>query len=226
MKKNSFKLNLWILFAVLCGSQSCGRRFEFSESASLQTNGGPGVVTDSDSKLRMATRAYVASTLREVFGAASHSSVEKAIEELVVRQLAPFAGGPCDRYGEDCPLMNNGSGRVDPAGESQSSVIPAPTTARFALMIRVCERITSEDKAIFFAASQAMGGAVANHLPMPLEGDVTAAFDLFHTGEVPPKAVTNELLSLAKLAYQQGGTLEAWRFLLLTLCTSPGWQIP
>lgn len=218
------RIHLLLIFLLLISN--CGpARFQFGlvPSASESEEGLAPVV---ERNLRMGTREFTASTLSEIFGGSRNSSVNEVIEEMIRTQLGPFGGGPCDRYGEDCPPSQMTPGRADPAGESQALVVPSATTGRMALILRSCEKITAINDAVRFAAAQAMGVPVDSQLPIPLAGDITAAFELFYTGRSPSSDVVRSLDSLAREAQQLGGEIESWRFLFLALCISPGWQIP
>ncbi len=225
LRTTKWSFGIFLLLALLGWSLSCGpARFDFTVNTPTPLFGAP--TSGIDRNQRLGTRNFVASTLSEIFGGASHVFVRDAIHELISTQLAPFGGGPCDRYAEDCPLMGNGSGRVDPGGESQALVVPAPTTGRFALTLRVCEKILSNDDAVLFAISQTIQMEPETTIPVPLEGDIVAAYGLFFPDQLPSEEVLNGFLNVTNSAFQMGNELEAWRFLFLILCTNPSWQIP
>ncbi len=95
-----------------------------------------------------------------------------------------------------------------------------------ALVIRACERILSLDAVVRTAASQAMGMSAPSPLPEVIEGDIAAAYELFFPGKAPSEEVVRELKTLSHEAQGDGDSLEGWRFLFLSLCICPSWQVP
>jgi hypothetical protein len=189
---------------------SCGRgSLRFDDSNDYSSS---GIAVQPESRLRMGSRFYVASTLNEIFG----TSAETVTSSLVMPNINQF-GGPCDPYIEnDCTEQS----------QSQAPQIPVTTSARAALTIRACERIVSADLAITTAIETVLGSLPAV-LSWPTPENTISLFQLFYSDRIPAVEVQAALSGIVQAAQAQSlPPIEAWRFLLFTLCSSPDWQIP
>lgn len=202
MNLNGVSLALLLLSL---GSGGCAKvSFEFED---LFIAKGWKVHETSETRLRLGDRSYVSSVLTSVFG----PSAEDPAQDLIDPNIAAF-GGPCDPYASGC----NGS-------SSQASVIGVATSSREALRTRACERIVANDTAVNFAVSQA-GAMAANR---PADGEIRRAYDLFYPGKNPTHEGFLALENVVASAESQGlAPLESWRFLFLSLCLAPDWQVP
>jgi len=166
----------------------------------------------SNKKLRLVMGRYVNGLLNEIFGAVA----QPITKQFVDGKYAEF-GGSCDRYGsvKDCP-----------ANLSQSAVIPSALTSRSSILTRACEKILQNDLAVTTALSKI--GINGTALPSPNVTSIQAAYGLFYPGRtVNSGDVTSKLLAISDRAKELSEPpMEAWRFLLLTLCLSPDWQLP
>ncbi len=161
-------------------------------------------------KLKLATRSLVADTLTQVFGATAKAPVEA----LITTQYAAFSGEPCDRYvDKNCAVS-----------ESTLSMLPGPSSLRFALVNRACNQIVQSDAALSNAAKLAAPEATTNEAPN--DAQIESLFEIFHGGRAPTKEVLGSLSTLVRESMSlENRPLEAWRFLLLSLCENPGWQL-
>ncbi len=162
----------------------------------------------SDTNLRLMAGGYVAGLLNDVFGPQAQNITGRFING----NYAQFGGG-CDKYGStDCP-----------ANLSQGGVIPSALTTRSSILIRTCDLIMQDDYAVTYAASKV--GTIG---VLPDRVAVQAAYDLFYPGRTLESAAAVD--SLGAVVNQATALsmppLEGWRFLFLTLCMSPDWQIP
>jgi hypothetical protein len=156
--------------------------------------------------------------------------------QLIATQPASW-GGPCDPYANSLlmPTLQSDSsvqrvvtttvprGCSDPSF-SQSAILPGASTSRFAWTIRACDRIVSSDPAVQAAATQA--GLTGSINTPPTDALIKSTYALFYAG-VP---ITDDSFNGLKAVVTQAASSypnspEAWRFLLLTICSSPGWQI-
>jgi len=183
-----------------------------------------GAKTTPDSRVRMATRGYLASALKDIFG----SSAVPTVDRLITSQIIAFGGEPCDPNAETCS---------ESGGASQLPPVPFASPMRMALMNRACQEIVSNDAALVTAmraarAQAVLAGVIAASTPMtnqtaPSNGDISSAFELFYTGRPLTDDVAQALRALVDEARARGmNAADQWRVLLGTLCESPGWQIP
>lgn len=169
--------------------------------------------------IRIGDREQVSSVLVNVFGPAA----QKAVTENVLRKPALF-GGPCDIHSESAQSEPNCTFEDVSAGP-----VPVVTSAREALRTQTCDRIVQDDAAIRYAAAQARdlddGSFIDSEAPG--DADIQAAFELFVPGRTLPADALEALKTgvVAGAQKQSGKTAEGWRFLFLTLCLSPQWEI-
>ena len=182
----------------------------------------------ANTRLRLVTRTWVGQKLTQIFG----SSASTAVNALVLAQNAAF-GGPCDIYngvfkgyegyfkqetvGGDCPSM----------ADTQDPMVPSPSSARAAFMIRTCDLIVSQDAAVYNAAGLAEGVTGLTSLSAaPTSTQINALYSLFYDQTPDPSEIT-ALASVSAQATSLGyPAIESWRFVLQTLCNAPDWQVP
>jgi hypothetical protein len=181
-----------------------------------------GVAETSDSQIRLLDRVYAGSVLTGVFG----PGAQPAVSQFVTSSLSQF-GGPCDMYAKDFNSPTAPLGDCAEISQSQLSLIPNPTSGRFALTIRACEKILSQDAPVYFSAAQALGVPSISSLGYPSAADLSAAYQLFFLGKSPTPEVQAALQKIVDQAKASSyGGIEAWRFVLLALCGAPDWQVP
>jgi hypothetical protein len=174
-----------------------------------------GSAKPAEGRLRLSSRKVISSTLLEIFG----PSIQTSLTTRVSLEIGHF-GGPCDpNQNLDC----TGS------GESQAPMIPLATTPRMALITRLCDQIVESDTAIQFAIQQALeAAALPSQIPNPTPATLATAYDLFQPGLTAPSNVIDGLKEVADAAESvpnSVGALDSWRFVFLTLCLNPTWQV-
>ena len=218
-----------------------------NEQAEGPGAGGGANVTASSAtantelRLTLGTRWMVSSTLSDIFGANTIVSgtlkVSDVLKAFVLDQPASF-GGSCDPYANSHPMpVLDSHGNVNRVIEtpsargctdspsSQAAILPSSSTSRLAWNTRTCDRILASDAAVRYAATQA-GLPASAALDVPNEAQIRASYDLFYPGIEIPSAALRDLQTVTTTAAGLGaGAGEGWRFLLLTLCLSPGWQV-
>jgi hypothetical protein len=206
------RILIFLSLAVVCLHNACNSYRSpkgGSNDGSSQTTYDPGSAAGGGN-LRLTHGNYVVGLLNEVFGSTSALSATSA---LISGPYTQF-GGTCEKYASTpCPAQS-----------SQGSVIPGALTTRFALVTRACDRILQNDAAVTAALAKIGGNATT----FPIPTTVAAAYSLFYPGRnLSANDVGNALLDIAEQAKSQAlPALEAWRFIFLTLCVSPDWQIP
>ncbi len=204
---------------VMCLSfQNCGRtgfavkaedQFESLEFGSL------GTISRSlgyEDKINIGHASYMTSTLTMLFvnpasATSANTSIKSKINSLVTQQIASM-GGPCSRYEDNCP----GGDR------SSAPEVPLSNAIRKGYLIRSCEEILSIDEAVITALSQISlpPNSAASDL------NLSNTLNLFFPGRAVSDDVLSALRSQHQAALNFGQTpLDAWRFVFLSLCTSP-----
>jgi len=164
-----------------------------------------------ESRLRLLPREFVANTLDLTFGPSATATVNN-----LIRAKSSQFGGPCEYYRGDCSA----------AGESQLPQVPVGTSGRYGYMTRACDQITLVDVGVLFAVRLAVQDPtlLAVNVTPPDAAAIEATFQLFYQDRSSSSEVAAELAALIRDAAVYGA-FEQWRYLLLTLCLSPGWQI-
>ena len=196
---------------------------DVENAGNTNTSTGAVLVT-ADTRLRAGNRYYVKTMLDEIFGSATAGV---PTNELFLAENSLF-GGPCDHYGTK---LDYGApvGNCATPGDSQIPLIPGAVSGRYSLTIRACERILSSDTAVRYAAAQAMGVPTSPlpTLAFPNSANVTGAYGLFYPGLTPSAQVVTDLQGVSQAAQAAGyNANDAWRYMLLSLCRAPDWQVP
>jgi hypothetical protein len=164
-----------------------------------------------ESRLKLANRTQLGSILTSIFG----PSVKPDTDSMIVNNGFHF-GGACDAYSADAAC---GAGTLP-------NPIPLPITSREALLSRICERIASTDTAIQYAAGQVLGSTGDPMSARPGPADILKSYDLFFPGATAPTEIVSSLNVVVQTAQTNGyAPLESWRFLFLSECLMPEWQI-
>jgi hypothetical protein len=243
MKKLSFSHALLSLISV-AGAISCAPA---NLKAKYTVTAKDAVISTSPTVL-LGTRQVASSTLNDIFGsttAVGNNAAHQAMQVSTVIQndidtQAVSWGGACDPYANGYAVptdLHDGNGvqMVSPANNvrgcvqpdlSHASMVPGASTSRFAWTIRTCDNIVSADAAVRNAATQAGYPAGSSLNTPPNDALIAAAYDMFHPGVPMPDTVLQALHDLVATANTKyPNSPEAWRFLMLTLCASPSWQI-
>ena len=152
------------------------------------------------------------------------SDISNEVNENILSQQKLF-GGPSDLYKD-----NNTDVLVSPASDSVlAALVPSSTSARESYRIQACNLIVQNDNAVRFAGKQVRNltsTSFMNH-EKPTVGDIKYAYDLFSPGRVPPQQVLDSLkVDVVDYSSTAGmNAFDSWRFLFLTLCISPHWEV-
>ncbi|MEQ1876887.1 MAG: hypothetical protein ABL958_09595, partial [Bdellovibrionia bacterium] len=156
-----------------------------------------------------------------VFGrdrnAVGDTLLSQALFNLTIMHVAEF-GGPCDRFS----ASNYRCLTAESDKEVMAPVLPVSFAPREAYRIRACEEAVNSNLAVTFALSQA--GLTANSAAD--QTNLAKAVELFYADPVPQSVLTALADVHQSTANDGGGALDSWRFVLYTICASPGWQIP
>ncbi len=176
--------------------------------------------------IRMSDRYYVSSLLLDVFG----TNANTAVVNYVKVKMDAFGGG-CDQYdktvnasnaclNDDCNNVQcNGTNVIDKQ-IGMSSVI------RQGWLIRACEDITNVDNAVLYTIRNVVENQtyVKATVPAPTVEGLIKAYGLFYRTGTPNEAV---ITALAKVSdTETTSNFDKWRYVLLSLCVTPEWQIP
>lgn len=180
--------------------------------------GEPPVTATATGLIRLMPRQYVAGLLNNIFG----SSANAITDGMIANSISNF-GGPCEPYATNCRLRMPAN-QLQPGGYTQAPMIPGPNAIRVAVLYRACDRITQIDAAIENA--RARTGATSSGV-IPTNAQIVAAYQLFYVDRTPTSDVTTALAGvISETQTKAYPSIEAWRFLFVTLCQAQDWQIP
>jgi hypothetical protein len=171
-----------------------------------------GVARTALARPKMGDRFYVASVLTQVFGPDS----APVVNPLVRDNMAAF-GGPCDQAGR--VGGNNCGGRLS---FSQLPMLPVSMATREGYRLRACETLTFDDNLLKYAVGQI---EAATLLDPPNSTAVDKVYEQFYPGQKPTTAVHDALVDVVRKASDGKTPLDGWRFLFMTVCSSPDWQL-
>jgi hypothetical protein len=243
MKRKKAKTVLFI--TTLLFSASCSPvHFEFQESAMSASTSDPLTGEDKDggdalaavygpthtasSTLRLIDRVTVASILNQRFGPTA-VSYTNALVKAKVNQY----GGPCDQ--NMVTETVNASGTVTVTNDcsdgahsqSMAPMVAVSSSGREGLRIRVCDRIVAQDATILYAAKEVQPDLTKANAKIPTPEQVISMYQQFSPGVTPTEEIQEKLAAISARTQQLNLIpFEAWRFIYLTLCLSPDWQIP
>lgn len=164
------------------------------------------------------TRAYVESTLNQIFGSTGDTTVESA-----VYQKKEF-GGACDRY---APSDTGASAYEFPRSQCYTGItIVQPSNSnpmRYSYTAKICESLVNNATRFTYAMKQIIPAYVAGQkLADPSDASIIKAYQLFFQSESPSAEVVNALKGISSSSTMSD---EAWKRILVTLCVSPEWQV-
>jgi len=168
-----------------------------------------------DYSLPLGTRLLVQSRLARVFQNPSspRPEITSLYQEIVIKTGA--LGGPCNHYDKACP-----SGLAPSITTAESSMMPAVSVSRFGYRNRACGALTSLDLAV----TTALQNSTVDPTSQINDAAIDRIYGLFYPGKIPQASVKNALTSLFQQAKSQTSpalTLNGWRMVLYSLCTSP-----
>lgn len=202
--------------------------------------GDPGTETLGVLKdFRIGDRKMMASVYRDIYGPDSNTSTFWSL----LYQVGTF-GGPCDPMegvlsNDDyaCTYTANGfqfHTKVDSL-DYAATMTPINNIRREGLRLRLCETLNMTDLTLKYAIGQIRNPAYATSvmsavlpaIPMPTREDIRMAYGAFYSGEAPSTDVVDELekLTVAASVTTPLSPKDPWRYLLLTICKTPGWQL-
>ena len=226
-----FIISLFLLYG--CGEKKSVLAFRVNgdNNSSSAVSNSVSQLEQSALVVRLSDRYYVTSLLSDVFGPTAMSTLNNNVKI----RMDSFGGG-CDQYdrnvnsgltclNDDCNMINCNGATVLHNQIGVSSVI------RQGWVLRACEEITNSNDAITYAAI--LIGAVTtnnnrkpikNVLATPTRQTMASAYGLFYRSTSPSDDVLTALNNVA--VNETTSNLEKWRYIFLSLCTTPEWQVP
>jgi hypothetical protein len=194
-----------------------------SPSATTIASGTP--LEPNVAQFRMTNRQFIGSAFSQIFGSSATSTVTNLI---LAKENTGTLGDPCNGYSDMNydPLQGTPmkpSSDCDTQASAAAAVMPTENSGREALHTRACDLILSQDSAVLYAAGLALGTTVTTAtIPAMTSTSIASAHALFFQGKPLDSTVATDLQSIAT-----GGSsaVDGWRFVLLTLCYAPNWQI-
>jgi hypothetical protein len=222
----SFYLKLFVLlFLVGCLPNAKKKSvLEFLERSPASSPSTIANLEQSGLNVRMGDRYYASSLLLDVFG----PDANEVIKNNIMTKMDNFGGG-CDQYdksatgvcsADDCSIVNCTGAEVIHNQIGVSSVIRQGWTRK------ACEEISNKDSAILYAIQRITGlnNLTIQNTPVPSNQNLIKAYTLFYRSVAPNSAVTTSLVAISNS--ETTNHFEKWRYVLLSLCTTPEWQIP
>lgn len=208
---------------VFLSFQNCGRSYFSALPSSelklaelnlveLNSVGTINASYGAEDKINIGHAGYMASAMTLMFVNPSSSSsaatnIKTRINTLVTAQI-PSMGGPCNRYEGNCP----GGDR------SSAPMVTVSNAIRKGYLVRACEEILSIDEAVITALSNASLGPAAP----ASDASLLAITNLFFPGREISNNILIDLKAQHQAALNLGQTsTDAWRFVFVSLCTSP-----
>lgn len=225
MKKNiSLTMTTLIGGLVLVQAfQNCAQPFELAstgiENGSLsmgEDHPGATIAEASSQSPVLAHRKYIASLMVDVFTTDSMSGVNK---DFVSSTVSSWISTQPAVYGYPCNMKEN-------AGECNGTILSpmhsGTNTLRAAYKSQACQTILSKNVYVNAVISKVSTLGAA-----PTATSIEALYELFYRGDDADPVLVQGLLSSdrAILAQNmQASSTDRWRYLILALCESPGWE--
>lgn len=222
---NKSKVRIFSFF--VCGLvmvqffQNCGQGFDFDSSGlggmSLGSNHpGFAVIEPSSQAPVLANRFYMKNLLLDNFTSNDLSADQKKALETITNQWifnkTGAYGYPCD------PRVDSGS--CD--GTIVSTMNVGTNTLRSAFKSQACQTIVSSDLYLKAFVSKTGSSSAA-----PSEASLAMAYELFYRGDDVDPALVAGLLNSDRVIYRRNPTmtpLDRWRYIVLAICESAGWE--
>jgi mono/diheme cytochrome c family protein len=202
------------------------------------------IALSNGEKLRLGDRRFVASVLNNVLGA----SAKTIIDQHVLSRTSKF-GGACDRLNsythsyptvircnEPGPSLTSKLVNVDLA-DIDAPRLPDSNTSREGLRVLTCKQaLLGDNMALSHIIQQVKGSSDTSFLqttPRMSSDDVKKMYRLFYPGRDPKPPILSALLAVSDEAQikglasvgPNGVAFESWRYVALTLCKAPDWQL-
>ncbi|MFM6929748.1 MAG: hypothetical protein ACKOX6_14865 [Bdellovibrio sp.] len=225
MKKNiSLTMTALIGGLVLTQAfQNCAQPFELAstgiEDGSFSMGSehpGATIAEASSQSPVLAHRKYIASLMTDVFTTDSMAGADKTfvnttLNSWIVTQPSVY-GYPCN--------MKNDAGECN--GTILSPMHSGTNTLRAAYKSQACQTILSKNVYVNAVVSKVSTLGAA-----PTATSIEALYELFYRGDDADPVLIQGLLSSDRAILNQNmqaSPTDRWRYLILALCESPGWE--
>jgi len=235
-------ISLFLLLTLTaCQVVVTGSNQQNSQPSDGSSHQHPTAPDQNAAQLRLGDRFFVASVFRNIFG--NHAELMPAIE-LSLKVQSPDFAPSCDKFGpahEDCSVPAPGFLGQDYVlyHNSRLPSVSSVTSSREGTRLQACSKAVHLSQALVTAIGQVRAPALVtvqnlNNISMPSEEDIKKAYNLFFPARDASSDVIQTLEELATAAASsaagdQSGiprfpSVEAWKFVLFALCSSPAWQ--
>ena len=216
------------LFSLLIGTvvllqffQNCGQGFQVADMGvsgmSLGSNHpGFAVVEPTSQSPVLANRVYITALLTENF---TDSTLSGADQNNLTNMVNQWVYNKTSAYGYPCDVKVDG-GSCD--GTVVAPMNSGTNTLRAAFKSQACQSILSQD--IYL---KAFLNKIGSEPSAPSESAMTKAYEMFYRGDDIDYDLVRGLISTDRLVYSRNpgmSVLDRWRYLVLALCESPGWE--
>ena len=194
----------------------------------------PGIID-----LRLGNRFFVVSFLENIFGQENISRAGGRLYDKLKHNKYPITteyilskrsvwGGGCDIYDlseESIGVLEFPKNHCHFTGDPiNPNLILGSSVVREGYRIKTCEEILSIDSAIDHALSQADISSGVSPAPESISKVYSLFFPTRNTDNDDFMALSTELVNLGQNDFASTSQ-EHWRYILLTLCFDPSWQI-
>ncbi|MBC7458479.1 MAG: hypothetical protein H7235_09385 [Bdellovibrionaceae bacterium] len=199
-----------VVFLTACGAKT---ELEFSSSSLADSL---GMNAKYMLKLQVTDREFTTSVIKKAFNINSGSTSETWINRDV-NTRSEFGGG-CDPYRES----DLGANIIEFPSESCGRIVPVVTATnnpmRYGLTMKTCEFVTNQPENMNEIKLKLFG---TQAWAAPDAVTIEKAWGLFY----PADKINEETnAALKDIGIAAKDSAEAWKLILFTLCSSPGWQ--
>ena len=185
---------------------------------------------------RLANRVYLDAVFEDIFGVntVTYRDSGETEDSFIYRNIqsrAEIMGGPCDRWatGYYSPSNNPWDKRADLPKETciqranaALGMVPTQSVIREGWIINTCEILLENNSGagLDHAINRIFNGTGMQN---PNAQTLQTAYQLFYPAQPLP---TNVRTALQTVADGVSSTRDKWKWVILSICMSPGWQVP
>jgi hypothetical protein len=203
--------------------QNCAQPFELASEAldeasmSMGANHpGSAIAQASTQSPLLANRSYMTSLMTDVFTTDAMAAGDKT---FVTNTLKSWITNQPAIYGYPC---NKKTGLGDCNGTILTPMHSGTNTLRAAYKSQACQSILSKDVYVNAVVSKVSAVGAG-----PTATSISSLYELFYRGDDADMTMVQGLMASDKAIIAQNMSVSAtdrWRYLILALCESPGWE--
>lgn len=209
-----------LLTGVLATAVSC---VEIQAERTELVFGGPTSRTIASNEvypvsMQVAPRGYIVNVLREVFSIQENSSLDNKLINEIYKKVE-FGGG-CDVYEASETAFNVIEYPNEACGSIATDQVATSNPMRFSITSKACEDILA-DSATLTKVRNKIFASSSWGSPSDYQA-IEKMWKLFYPIDPINDAITK---SLEDVGYATSNNTDAWKTMIFTVCSSPGWQV-